>query len=77
MSCSRNNLLNFNIDPYAIPNYSDQTQRCPNLYVPQKCIYTSQGILICNEKNKDTSSFPTMYNSDLNKTLNIYQPFYS
>lgn len=44
--------------------------RCPKSWPTQDCIYTSQGLLICNKNGKE---IPDII-SDVN--LNINQPFY-
>lgn len=44
--------------------------RCPKTFPAQTCIYTTQGLLMCNSKGNEIPDVET----DIE--LNIYQPFY-
>lgn len=44
--------------------------RCPKTFPPQTCIYTTQGMLMCNAKGNEVPDVTT------NIDLNIYQPYY-
>lgn len=44
--------------------------RCPKTFPTQTCIYTTQGMIVCNSKGNE----PPHVTTDIE--LNIHQPFY-
>lgn len=57
--------------PSYTPNSPDKNSRCPKIFPVQNCIYTAQGLMICNSKSKEIPHTTAAIN------LNINQPFYN
>jgi len=80
MSCES---CNFNVEgfennkrteaqcPSYVPGTLSKDSRCPKSLPAQNCIYTSQGMLICNKNGKETPDLT----ADI--MLNQNQPFYN
>ena len=61
-----------NTCPSYVPNnVNSKDSRCPKTFPVQNCIYTAQGMMICN---KDSKEIPNL-TADIH--LNTNQPFYS
>lgn len=56
---------NSTFKPYNTPD-----NRCPKQFPTQTCIYTTQGLLMCNAKGNEKPDMQT----DID--LNIHQPYY-
>jgi hydroxylamine reductase (hybrid-cluster protein) len=57
--------------PSYIPNVPNKESRCPKTFPVQNCIYTAQGLIVCNSKSKE------IHNTTADIKLNINQPFYN